>query len=237
MVVQLGPPRRPLPDPGDDFHWEWAPHQWFVRVFHAHPRRHPLDPRTWGPVGRFDPHVRDARQRPRDQPDGRGVIYLAENLSTALAEGLPGRSRPRVCPNRHAIRVAPTRTTALLDLTGNAAMKIGAVATLGSGDEPRRKTQRWARRIYEDLPRYQGVLYRGAHQGGLCIALWDRAPALDVHPTTPAPLGDRLLDPGMDARTRVALADQGRIMVRTQAERCAACREAGLVRFVRAAGP
>jgi hypothetical protein len=229
LVVQLAPPRRPLPDPGDDFVWEWAPDQWFVRVFHAHPARPPLVPRRYGPIGRFDPHVRDKQQRAHMQADGRGVIYIAEDLSTALAEGLPGRRRPRVCPNRHAILVAPSSTAALLDLTGNGAMKIGALATLGSGKEPRRRTQPWAQRIYEDLPRFDGVLYRGAHQGGLCIALWDRAPALRVHPTTPSPLGDRLLDPGMDDRTQVALASQGRKMIRTAAARCSACRAAGLV--------
>jgi hypothetical protein len=61
-------------------------------------------------------------------------------------------------------------------------MKIGALATLGSGNEPRRLTQRWARAVYEDVPVAIGVRYRGAHQGGIAVAIWDRADQLDVFP-------------------------------------------------------
>jgi hypothetical protein len=35
----------------------------------------------------------------------------------------------------------------------------GALATLGSGNERRRLTQRWARAIYEDSPAARGVAY------------------------------------------------------------------------------
>ena len=49
-----------------------------------------MTPRTYGPLNRFDPHVRDRHQRPREDPQGRGVLYLAHDLGTALAEAAYG---------------------------------------------------------------------------------------------------------------------------------------------------
>jgi hypothetical protein len=97
----------------------------------------------------------------------------------------------------------------LLDLTGDGAMKIGALTTLGSGNEPRRLTQRWARAIYEDAPAASGVRYRGAHQGGIAVAIWDRAGELAVFPGM-SDRGDPLMIPAMLSRIEVALAAQGR---------------------------
>jgi len=150
-----------------------------IRVYHDHPLRPALGARTFGPAGRLDPHVRDRRRQPREAPDGRGAIYLATDLATALAEVF-GEQRPQVgiCPHTRAVWARPEHDVQLLDLTGDGAMAIGAVGTLTWGDEPRRRTQRWARRIYEQYARLGGVRYRTAHQGGEAVVLWDRAPRL-----------------------------------------------------------
>lgn len=117
----------------------------------------------------------------------------------------------------------------LLDLTGDGAMRIGALATLGSGDEPRRLTQRWGRAIYEQLPNLAGVRYRAAHQGGGAVAVWERAGTLRVPVGMVAP-GPALLDPGMEERVTVALAAQGRYPIRIPAKDCRRCREATAAR-------
>lgn len=63
--------------------------------------------------------------------------------------------------------MAPAAAVELLDIAGSGVMKIGAVAGLASGDYARRATQRWGRAIYEDLQRFAGARYRGAHQNGI----------------------------------------------------------------------
>lgn len=194
-----------------------------VRLYHQAPAREPLHPRNYGPLNRFDPHIRDRHQRPREQLDGRGVLYLAENLGCALAEGLLGQvPEVAICPGRYLLMASPGRSLRLLDLTGDGAMKIGALTTLGSGDESRRLTQAWGRAIYEDLSRFDGVRYRGAHQGGLCHVLWDRAGDLTSHPGTGIP-GDQLVEPAMLDRVRVALAAQGRYPVVISESECPEC--------------
>lgn len=200
------------------------------RVFHAHPdpSRAPNVARIYGPVARFDPHVRDRRQQPKLQPDGRGVIYLGDTLGCGLAEAFQEQwPDVQICPNRHVVQAAPHAPIELLDITGDGAMAIGAVGTLGSGDEPRRLTQRWGRAIYEDLPGLAGVLYRGAHQGGLSVAVWERAGELEVRPGMPA---DGLaLNGPLRTRVTAALGRQGRHPVWISEAGCDDCRHAGLV--------
>ncbi len=168
----------------------------------------PLRARTVGPLHRFDPHVRDRYAKPRQQPDRRGVYYLADGLDCALAEAFPEQwPEVAICPRRRALWAAPSDRATLLDLTSNGSMAIGALATLGSGSESRRMTERWAGAIYEDLSALDGVRYRAAHQGGLALAAWERVGDLEPRLGTP-PAGDALLD-GLD-RVTVALAAQGR---------------------------
>jgi hypothetical protein len=222
-VTPLRSPRRPLPEVEPDHVCTWAPHDWMIRVYHAHPNRAPLQARTFGPLHRFDPHVRDRRQRPREQPDGRGTMYLTENLACALAESFPEQwPEVSICPSQYAVLAGPDQPAALLDLTGDGAMKIGAVATLGSGREPRQLTQRWGRAIYEDFPQLHGIRYRGAHQGGVCVVVWERSDALEVRPGTAAP-GRQLLEPAMLDRVRVALSAQGRYPVAISSDDCPRC--------------
>lgn len=198
-----------------------------VRIYHRHPDRFPLRARTFGPLNRFDPQVRDRHQQPREQRDGRGVIYFARDVACGLAESFPGQSpEVLICPNRYALLAAPRADSTLLDLTGNGVLHIGAVGTLGAGNERRRMTQRWARAIYEDFPTLDGIRYRAAHQGGIAVALWERGEPLQSAPDTGAPgyaLAGALLN-----RVTHQLALQGRAPVPIPAVHCADCTRAGL---------
>jgi len=100
-------------------------------------------------------------------------------------------------------------------------MAIGALNTLGSGDESRDVTQTWALAIYEDLPRYSGVLYRGAHQGGDCIALWERAGPFEI-------LDDLDLIRKLRSRTIAALRKVRRAPLWIGTKECPDCERAGL---------
>ena len=234
-MTPLRPPVRPLNDPGNEYVWRWLRGYFLFRVYHEHPGRPPGQARTFGPYGRFDPHVRDRRRRPREQADGRGVNYLAADLGTALAEAFPDqRPEVEICPRTRAIRACPEQTVKLLDLAGDGIMKIGAVATLGSGCEPRRATQRWGRAIYEDLPTLAGVRYRGAHQSGISVAVWERAGSLLLEPTDASMTrfvgafhdGLPLLGTELRSRTSVALGAQGRYPVPISRQDCKRCQAA-----------
>jgi hypothetical protein len=203
--------------------WTWRPQDRpLVRVFHEHPRRDGMAPRTFGPLHRLDPHVRDRHQQPREDPEGRGVIYLARDLGTGLAEAYPGQwPTVQVCPHARASWVHPARAVDLLDITGNGAMAIGAVGTLAWGDEPRRRTQRWGRRIYEQYLHLDGVRYQAAHQGGVSVVLWERAPSLITAPGRSRTLW------AVWSRVVVALAPQRRVPRRIPPDACPACQDAG----------
>lgn len=225
MVTKLRPPAEVLPDPRPEDLWTWHAGNFMVRVYHEHPHRSPLEARTYGPLARFDPHVPDRLNTPREQPDGRGVNYLSATLECALAEAFPEQwPEVAICPRARAVRAAPAATVRLLDLTGDAAMRIGASFTLGSGDEPRRLTQRWGRSIYEQFPSLAGIRYRGAHQGGAAVAVWERAGTLQVAPRS-STRGQALLEPGMGEHVTVALAAQGRYAVRIAVRDCPRCRQ------------
>jgi hypothetical protein len=220
VVTPLTDPPAVLP--ADPAEWVWRAGVAFVRIYHEHPRQDGLHARTFGPLHRFDPHVRDRRQQPREDPQGRGVLYLAGDLGTALAEAFSGQAPDvSICSRTRAGWVTPTADLRLLELADDGAMAIGAVGTIATGAEPRRRTQRWARRIYEQYPHLDGIHYRGAHQGGESIALWERAPALH----RPAG-GDRRLW-AVWPRVAVALAAQRRIPRRLGAADCIACHRAG----------
>jgi hypothetical protein len=188
-----------------------------VRIYHAHPHRDGMAPRTFGPLNRFDPHVRDRHGRPREDPQGRGVLYLAGDLATALAEAYSGQwPQVDICPGARAGWARPLTPIRLVDLTGNGALAIGAVGTVAWGNEPRRRTQRWGRKIYEQYAGLHGISYSGAHQGGASVALWERAPALERPPG-----GDRRLW-AVWPHVVAALASQNRYP-----RRIAACRRCG----------
>lgn len=111
-------------------------------------------------------------------PDGRAVLYVAGNLPTALGEVFGDYPEAAVCPNHRVALVRPADPVRVLDLRGQgAAMRIGALPSLASGDYPRARTHEWARAIYEDQPvaraTVRGVYYGAAHANGPALALWD----------------------------------------------------------------
>ena len=218
MVAELGSPKRPLP--ADDLpSWTWQPTDKLIRVYHAHPTYSGRQHRLYGPLNRFDQQIRDRRQQPKLQPDGRGVVYLAEALSTALAEAFQGQgAEVAVCPNMRAVPMAPSSPTEMLDLTGDGLMKIGALAGLASGNYARRLTQRWGRAIYEDLESFAGIRYRGAHQNGICIAGWERTGSLIFTESQ-----DLALDGPLWSRVVLALSTQGRLARKIPALNCPEC--------------
>lgn len=224
MVAKLGSPKRPLPD--DDLpEWAWAPTQKLLRVYHVHPDHSGRQHRVFGPLNRFDHQIRDRHRRPKTQPDGRGVIYLAETLGTALAEAFQEQGVDvGVCPNMRAVAMAPATIVVLLDITGDGVMKIGALAGLASGAYPRFLTQRWARAMYEDLPNFMGVRYYGAHQNGICVVAWERTGPLVFDPAEDFSLRSKRLW----TRVVVALANQGRAAQRITVSGCSTCQRYGL---------
>ncbi|MEJ7893902.1 MAG: RES family NAD+ phosphorylase [Solirubrobacteraceae bacterium] len=197
----------------------------WLRVYHAHPDYSGRQHRSFGPLNRFDQQIRDRRQKPKEQPDGRGVVYLAQTLGTALAEAFQEQGVDvSVCPNMRAVAMAPSAEIELLDITGPGLMKIGAVAGLASGAYSRRLTQRWGRAIYEDLVTLAGIRYRGAHENGICVAAWERTGPLVFEPSEDFALTSKMLW----SRVFVALADQGRRPEKVSAANCPTCRNHGV---------
>jgi len=139
-------------------------------------------------------------------------VYLARELGTALSEvygDVP--SRIDICRNARAAVMAPLDATVLADLRSTGLMAIGAYPALASSSVARRRSQEWARAIYDDRPEVMGIAYRGAHDNGDCLVLWDRAPALTLVTrgarTLDLALHDAVLWPTVVAR----LAERGRL--------------------------
>lgn len=183
MVAPLPAPRRPLTG-GRDWTWQWrvptARRPWaWCRIYHR--SAHTPDGTThrkYGPLHRLDHHLPTAEGQPQLSTDGRSVLYVARNLVTAFGEVFGDYPEARVCPNYRVALIRPTTPLRLLDLRGqDAAMRIGALPSLATGDYPRARTQEWARAIYEDQPvaggTVRGVYYNAAHTNGPALALWD----------------------------------------------------------------
>lgn len=156
------------------------PAQW-VRVYHRSPRHTPdgTAPRSWGPVGRFDPQL-GGPDGPRAHPHGPSVHYSADSIAVALAEAFRGAPVWSVCPAWRAVLLLGTNE-ALQALRPDGAVALGAPADLGHrADYTRTSTQVWARAILEDLPSgaVAGARYRSArHPDGENVVLWNRRPA------------------------------------------------------------
>ncbi|GAB90827.1 RES domain-containing protein [Gordonia rhizosphera] len=183
MVAALPTPVRPLTG-GRAWTWRWrepAPsHPWYwCRIYHR--SEHALDGaahRSFGPLHRLDHHIPAPSGIAQNCPDNRSVLYVAGNLTTAFGEVFGDLRDAAVCPNYRVALVKPTSPIRVLDLRGEgAAMRIGALPSLATGDYPRPRTQEWARAIYEDQPvarrRVRGVYYHAAHSNGRALALWN----------------------------------------------------------------
>jgi hypothetical protein len=180
--------------------------------------------RIYGPLHRLDHNVPTKDGRPQESNDARSVLYAAGNLPTALGEVFGDYPEAAVCPNYRIALVRPTAPLQLLDLRGQgAAMRIGALPSLATGDYPRPRTQEWARAIYEDQPvprkTVRGVYYDGAHTNGPALALWNTDGDVDVLRAARGQAQDlALTDPRMWPRIVTAAAD-----IRMRADLVASC--------------
>ncbi|MCZ8378456.1 RES family NAD+ phosphorylase [Mycobacterium sp. CPCC 205372] len=230
MVADLGEPHRPLRG-GRIWTWRWpttlprAGWGW-CRVYHrsAH-TPDGITHRGYGPLARLDHHT-PPPDAPAMCPDGRTVLYVAGNLSTALGEVFGDLGEAAICPGYRVALVRPRAEVITLDLRSEgAAMRIGALPSLATGAYPRPHTQRWARAIYEDQPARRpvdGVYYHAAHSNGRALALWNTD--ADVE-TVASPSGEdqdfALGDPRMWRRVVVAAGDLGMTAARIDA--CPRC--------------
>jgi hypothetical protein len=190
VVAPLPAPSRPLKG-GRAWTWQWrepserSPWGW-CQIYHRSTHTpNGVTHRTYGPLHRLDHHVPSKGGSPRVSPEGRSVLYVAGNLPTALGEVFGDYPEAAVCPNYRIALVRPAAPLQLLDLRGQgAAMRIGALPSLATGDYPRARTQEWARAIYEDQPvarkTVRGVYYDAAHSNGPALALWDTAGDVEV---------------------------------------------------------
>lgn len=186
MAKPLERPDRPLP--AADHQWTWTPDSgaaapWF-RIYHR--SAHTPDGvtfRSFGPLARFDHHTPPITAKAVD-PEGRSVIYYAVDLATAACEVFGEEGFAAVCPKFRVTLVRPVREIVTYDLgKAGAAMAIGAVPALASGNEDRELTQQWAQAIYEDQPaatKVEGIHYLTAYRQDESIALWDCPDAVEV---------------------------------------------------------
>ncbi len=171
--------------------WRWrnpsAGHPWrWCRIYHPSPHTPDgITHRSFVPLHRLDPHLPAPGGVPRQCPDGRSVLYVAGNVATAVGEVFGDYPAAAVCPRYRVALLRPTAPLAVLDLRGQgAAMRIGALPSLATGEHPRPRTQEWARAIYEDQPvarhRIHGVYYDAAHSNGPAVALWNTESRIEV---------------------------------------------------------
>nr|WP_221195325.1 RES domain-containing protein [Hoyosella altamirensis] len=169
---------------GRAWNWQWRTpshrHPWrWCRIYHqSHHTPDGITHRTYGPLSRLDPQIPAPDGEPWQCPDGRSVLYIAGNLSTAIGEVFGDFPEAAVCPRFRVALLRPTGPIATLNLRSQgAAMRIGALPSLATGDYPRPRTQEWARAIYEDQPvtrrHIHGVYYDAAHSNGPALALWN----------------------------------------------------------------
>jgi len=233
MVKPLGYPVRPLPAAGSAYGWRWraptAARPWgWCRVYHRGAVSPKADtPRSNGPRARFDPH-RAGPSGPREDPDGRSVLYAGLDLATSACEVFGETGEALLCPSYRVALLRPTKQLTLFDLrTPGSALSIGAIPALADGEYPRAQTQAWALAIYEDDPlgaQSDGVRYRSAYNGGDAIAVWDSAGKVTVvRDGAGIPRNYPLNHPEVRTRLLVAMAPR-HITVRTvPASECSRC--------------
>lgn len=151
--------------------------------------------RRYGPVLRFDPFPRPAREHTSG-----GVWYRASSPLAALAEAFQSDrtiDRFRQLPYLTGLRF--TREVHLLDLStqssGSWATRAGGTYGLSTGEHS--MTQQWARRIVEAFPNLDGLHYNSRFSGQGCVALFSAA--ADAMPERPV-LSQPLTHPGLALR-------------------------------------
>jgi hypothetical protein len=157
--------------------------------------RHPVAWNTFrffGPTdARFDHHPRPQRVHP-----DRGIMYLARQPRTAIAEVF--QRRRTVNAGRGApwlVGFEVVRELRVLDLTGLWPTRAGASMNITSG--PHARSRPWARAAYEAYPTIDGLWYGSSMDSNLpCAALFERA--TDAVPPAPA-FNRALADPTLRA--------------------------------------
>ena len=115
----------------------------------------------------------------------RAILYAALDVHTPLAECFQDtRVIDRSLDDPWLVGFRTHREVRLLDLTGPWPTRAGASQALSSGPRPR--AQAWSRRIYEDYPLIEGLLYPSSMHGASygAVALYERAE--DALPSAPA---------------------------------------------------
>lgn len=224
MVVPLDPPARPIS--GGTSTTIDATEGPLRRIYHMDQRSPSgIFRRSYGPTERFDHHT--PKPLPAEDPDGRAVIYLAREIGVCGAEVFGDVKEANICPQYRAVAALPNHPTEIQDLVGAGVMALGALAGLGTGDVSRRLSQEWARAVYEDDPAghpVDGVRYLGAHDGQEAIALWERAPALDVIQHPGGMVADAALShPPLWRRFTVEMRSRGIVVRRIQSSQCVRC--------------
>ena len=126
--------------------------------------------RAWGPTNaRFD------HQSLPPGPSDRKILYAAELGRACLAEVFQDtRTIDRTRRQPWIVAFQLTRDVSLLDLSGLWPTRAGASQAISTG--PRRRAQRWSRRIYEAFPDIEGLCYPSSMCGGEPVyALYERA--------------------------------------------------------------
>lgn len=158
-------------------------------LWHRIYRRGGEHPTRWdalrysGPTdARFDHHLLSEEGRPHTQD--RGIIYLASDIPTCLAEVFQA-NREVDRRDRHPW-LASFRfqsTLALLDLTDTFPVQAGGSMKLLSG--ARRYAQNWARGFYEAYSTIDGFYFHSSMTNRPVLALFERALVKQPFPATP----------------------------------------------------
>jgi hypothetical protein len=133
----------------------------------------PTSFRHYCPRHRFD-HQRRVRGKAAEDPI-RGIWYGGFQPAASIVETFGDDREIRLKPY-HAAIIKVLRPLKLLDLD-DGAMANGTYTALSSA-RTRRLTQAWGKYFYEAesvYGRVDGLYYRGAHNAGLCVALYERS--------------------------------------------------------------
>lgn len=156
-----------------------------VRIYHrggAHPSLWNAF-RCFGPTGaRFDHHELAEAGGPCEQ--SRGIVYLARDVPTALAEVF---QRTRAVDRTHErpwlVALTFACELSLLDLTDTFCVRAGASMKLVSG--PTVHARNWSRGFYDCYPGIHGLYYPSSLTNRPVIALYERAAELGPFPRAP----------------------------------------------------
>jgi hypothetical protein len=132
-----------------------------------------------------------------------------------------------ICPRYRVSIVEPTRSLTLFNLARpGAAMAIGALPALATGNERRALTQQWARAIFEDQPAgpaVRGLRYLSAYNHGISLALWDCQDEVQI--VGAGGVQDFSLDaPRVLRRLQAAMTERGINVTTVDEADCAVCR-------------